>query len=83
MTRQQLEEFADYIDAVVRNLVATGATGAMLWSFADYDRALSERVCKSSSFTAAQALAVHNNDRARAQGYAEWADSCKSNTGAR
>lgn len=37
------EEFADYVDAVLGHLIATGATGAMLWCFADYDRALWDR----------------------------------------
>ena len=34
------EEFAAYVETVLRNLVRIGATGAMLWCFADYDRAL-------------------------------------------
>jgi endo-1,4-beta-mannosidase len=34
------EELAAYVETVLSNLVRTGATGAMLWCFADYDRAL-------------------------------------------
>ena len=34
------EEFAQYIAAVLPKLVEVGATGALLWCFADYDQAL-------------------------------------------
>ncbi len=34
------EEFAQYIAAVLPKLVEVGATGALLWCFADYDEAL-------------------------------------------
>ncbi|CAN5703570.1 hypothetical protein BH24ACT5_BH24ACT5_26420 [soil metagenome] len=34
------EELAAHVETVLGNLVRTGATGAMLWCFADYDRAL-------------------------------------------
>ena len=34
------EEFAQYIGAVLPKLIEAGATGALVWCFADYDRAL-------------------------------------------
>jgi endo-1,4-beta-mannosidase len=37
------EDFAGYIDAVLPRLVDVGATGAMLWCFADYARELWDR----------------------------------------
>lgn len=34
------EDFADYLEKVLENLVATGSSGAMLWCFADYHESL-------------------------------------------
>ena len=37
------ESFAEHIDQVLPNLVKAGATGAVLWCFADYDKSLWDR----------------------------------------
>ena len=51
--------------------------GELDLAFADYDRAIAERVFKLNSFLAAARLALERKDWHRAKTYFEWAVSCR------